>query len=378
MNKPLNLAEIISNFQISVDPDEVKVFGNGHINDTYLLKATDPDNPGYLLQKINHFIFKDVPGLTRNIWLVTNHLRNKIEALHDIDSEKKVLRLIPANDGSFYYNDAQGQYWRVYDYLAGTNSYDIVSTEKQAYEGGKAFGRFQSMLSDLDAGLLIATIPDFLNMTKRMEAFDRALSADVAGRVAEVQGQIQFVRQRAADMCYFQSRAALSILPLRVTHNDTKFNNVLLDKNDEAQCVIDLDTVMPGYVAYDFGDAIRSIINTAAEDEADLEQIKLNIPLFKAYTDGYFKEASQFLLPVEIASLMKGVLLLPFMQSVRFLTDYLEGDQYYKIHFEGHNLQRTNAQIQLVRQLEQHEAELSAIIEKAGQQMTGKTITNQN
>jgi aminoglycoside phosphotransferase (APT) family kinase protein len=376
MNKPLNLAEIISNFQISVDPDEVKVFGNGHINDTYLLKATDPDNPGYLLQKINHHIFKDVVGLTRNIWLVTNHLRDKIKESHDIDAEKKVLRLIPAKDGSFYYKDNQGQYWRVYDYLAGTNSYDIVSTEKQAYEGGKAFGRFQSMLSDLDAGLLIATIPDFLNMTKRMEAFDRALSADAAGRVAEVQEQIQFVRQRAAEMCYFQSLAAVSTLPLRVTHNDTKFNNVLLDQNDEAQCVIDLDTVMPGYVAYDFGDAIRSIINTAAEDEADLAQIKLNIPLFKAYTEGYFKEASQFLLPLEIASLMKGVLLLPFMQSVRFLTDYLEGDQYYKIHFEGHNLQRTNAQIQLLRQLEQHQTELSAIIEKAGQQMTGKTITN--
>lgn len=376
MNKPVNLAEIISNFKVSVDPDDVKVFGNGHINDTYLLKSTQAGNPGYLLQKINHHIFKDVIGLTRNIWLVTNHLRTKIKALQQQDPEKKVLRLVPAKDGSFYYKDAEGQFWRVYDYLASTNSYDIVSTEKQAYEGGKAFGRFQSMLSDLDAGLLIATIPDFLNMTKRMEAFDRAVNADAVGRVAEVQAQIQFIRHRAAAMCYFQSRAALSILPLRVTHNDTKFNNVLLDQNDEAQCVIDLDTVMPGYVAYDFGDAIRSIINTAAEDEADLEQIKLNIPLFKAYTEGYFKEASEFLLPVEIASLMKGVLLLPYMQSVRFLTDYLEGDQYYKIHFEGHNLQRTNAQLQLLRQLEQHEAELSEIIEQAGHKMTSKTINN--
>lgn len=367
MEEPGNLTEIISNFKVSVVLSSIRVFGTGHINDSYFLMDVEPTQPGYLLQRINHHIFKDINALTRNILLVTNYLRSQIKVLHHSDPDQKVLRLVPTNDEAYYYKDQEGAYWRMYHYLANTNSYDIVTTEKQAYEGGKAFGMFQAMLADLHPGLLTSTIPDFLNMEKRLDTFERAVSLNPCNRAEEVTEQIRFVRDRAVQMCYFQSPAAIKSLPLRITHNDTKFNNVLLDQNDEAQCVIDLDTVMPGYVAYDFGDAIRSIINTAAEDEADLEKIKLNIPLFKAYANGYFKEAAAFITPVEVDSLIKGVLLLPYMQSVRFLTDYLEGDQYYKIHFAGHNLQRTNAQIQLVRRLEEQVDELSAIINEVQQ-----------
>jgi len=364
MNKSINPEEIVSHFKVNFEFISAKAFGSGHINDTYIVKDADDSAAGYLLQKINHHIFKDVYELIRNIWLVTNHLRAKYKALGYDEVEKRVLRLIPCTNGDFFYKDEEGNYWRMYCYLEGTKTYDVVSTEKQAYEGGKAFGRFQSLLSDLPAKLLSATIPDFLNMEKRLEAFENAVSTDLKQRVAAVGEQIRFIRERAEQMCYFQRTENTEGLPVRITHNDTKFNNVLLDQNDEAQCVIDLDTAMPGYVAYDFGDAIRSIINTAAEDEKDLDKISLNISLFTAYTEGYLAEAISFITPKEIDSLMKGVMLLPYMQAVRFLTDYLEGDQYYKIHAEDHNLQRTNAQVQLVLKLEESEEELASIIEQ--------------
>lgn len=364
MNKSINPVDIVSNFKVNFEFVSAKAFGSGHINDTYLVKDTDNSAPGYLLQKINHHIFKDVYELIRNIWLVTNHLRAKYKALGYDEVEKRVLRLIPCVNGDFFYKDEEGSYWRMYYYLDGTKTYDVVSTEKQAYEGGKAFGRFQSLLSDLPAQLLSASIPDFLNMEKRLKAFENAVLSDPKQRVTAVEEQIRFIRERAEQMCYFQQPENTVNLPLRITHNDTKFNNVLLNQNDEAQCVIDLDTAMPGYVAYDFGDAIRSIINTAAEDEKDLEKINLDMSLFTAYTEGYLAEAITFITSKEIDSLMKGVMLLPYMQAVRFLTDYLEGDQYYKIHSEDHNLQRTNAQIQLVRQLEENEEELASIIQQ--------------
>jgi len=374
MTQPDSLREVISNFKVNVDIGSVRPFGNGHINDTFLLNDLDNSGqPGYLLQKVNHHIFKDIEGLMSNISLVTNHLREQYKVMDYVNPEERVLRLVPAYNGIYYYKDQEGAFWRIYHYLKGTNSYDIVSTEKQAYEGGKAFGNFQATLADLNAELLVATIPDFLNMEKRLQAFEAAVVADSEGRVEEVEAQIKFVRDRAAAMCYFQFPENIANIPLRVTHNDTKFNNILLDQQDEAQCVIDLDTVMPGYIAYDFGDAIRSIINTAAEDEADLSKINLNIPLFRAYTDGYFYEAGDFITPEEIDSLMVGVLLLPYMQAVRFLTDYLDGDHYYKIHFEGHNLQRTNAQIQLVLKLEEHQHELAAIIDEEKSNLYTKT-----
>ncbi|UKJ06831.1 phosphotransferase enzyme family protein [Solitalea lacus] len=362
--KPEHIKEILSQFNIEGTIVEVTPFGSGHINDTYLLRNESENLPDYLLQRINHAIFTDVPGLMNNVLLVTNHLKTKLSEKIDSNPEKEVLTIVKLKNGSLYYNDSNGDYWRIYHYIPNTKSYDILENEEQAYEGGKAFGRFQLLLADLNASLLIETIPNFHNIEMRLNRFNDAVKADVVGRKEEVLQEIKFINERVDQMKSILNLGKAGKLPLRITHNDTKFNNVLLDKNDKVQCVIDLDTVMPGYVAYDFGDAIRTIINSASEDEKDLDKIKLNIPLFESYTKGYFTEAEQFLTPLEVESLMMGVLLFPYMQAVRFLTDYLEGDTYYKTHFEGHNLQRTKAQLQLLKEIEANKSQLQNIIEQ--------------
>ncbi len=352
-----NFKDIIGQFKIEEDDFETVPFGSGHINDTFLLRSLSNAGDNYLLQRLNHFVFKDIDGLMRNMVYVTRHLKQKSEY-----PEKEVLTLIECHNGKYYHQDMQGNYWRMTTFLNDTKSYDIVSTTKQAYQGGVAFGRFQHHLCDLFTDLLVDTIPNFLNIEKRLNDLYKAIGFDKAGRVESVRTELDFLLTRADSMNEILRMGKAGILPLRVTHNDTKFNNILLDQNDEIQCVIDLDTVMPGYVAYDFGDAIRSIINTAAEDEKDLDAIQLNMPLYEAFTKGYLSQAS-FLTEPEVKSLVKGVLLLPYMQAVRFLTDYLEGDVYYKTHFSDHNLQRTRAQIELLRKLEINREKLTEIVE---------------
>jgi Ser/Thr protein kinase RdoA (MazF antagonist) len=357
-----NIAEVVSHFKCAADARSQKAYGSGHINDTYLLKNLQPTGPDYLLQRINHRIFINVEKLTDNMRRVTEHLRNKVKEYGHGDPLKEVMTMLPTDTGRFFYKDSAGYYWRMFYFLSDTKSYDVVETEKQAYEGGKAFGRFQAMLSDIPAGELFEVIPDFHNIQKRLQQLDEAVAGNATGRVASVKNELDTVAKYAASMQYFQQPGQVATLPKRVIHNDTKFNNVLLDKNDEAQCVIDLETVMDGYVAYDFGDAIRTIINTTTEDEADLSKIQLNIPLFNAYVKGYLKEASKFLTDAEVNSLMKGALLLPYMQAVSFLTDHINGDKYFKIKFEGHNLQRARAQLQLVKMLEANTAAMHKVI----------------
>jgi Ser/Thr protein kinase RdoA (MazF antagonist) len=352
MQSSKNIAEVVLHFKCAADVGSQKAYGSGHINDTFLLKNVQPTGPDYLLQRINHRIFTNVEKLTDNMRRVTEHLKNKIKEYGHGDPLKEVMTLIPTDSTRFFYKDSEGDYWRMFYFLSDTKSYDVVETEKQAYEGGKAFGKFQAMLCDIPAGEMFEVIPDFHNIQKRLQHLDEAVANDAIGRVASVKNELDIVAKYAASMQYFQQPEQVAALPKRVIHNDTKFNNVLLDKNDEAQCVIDLETVMDGYVAYDFGDAIRTIINTTTEDEADLSKIQLNMPLFNAYVKGYLKEASKFLTDAEVNSLMKGALLLPYMQAVRFLTDHINGDKYFKIKFEGHNLQRARAQFQLVKMLD--------------------------
>jgi len=356
------VADIISNFSIQGEVGEGEPYGSGHINETYYVKNMHPGYGDYLLQRINHHVFKDIPSLIENIRIVTGHLRRKLDMIPGAEIHKEVLTLVPTREGRFYYHDPKGNYWRMYHFLH-TNRYDVVQTEQQAYEGGKAFGKFQALLSDLDAGLLVETIPHFHNIGMRLKRFNEAVSADTTDRVKKVTAEIAFVNERADAMKALLEPRNGHVLPVRIIHNDTKFNNVLLDGNDHAQCVIDLDTVMPGYVAYDFGDAIRTIINTASEDEEDISKIKLNIPLFTAYTKGYFEEAGHFLTRPEVESLLRGILLIPYEQTVRFLTDYIEGDTYYKIHFPDHNLQRTRAQLQLLRKMEEKYETLRKIVQ---------------
>ncbi|ALL06213.1 desulfatase [Pedobacter sp. PACM 27299] len=354
MNTIQNLFEITAKFRCHVDISTLKSYGTGHINDTYRLKNLATEEYDYLLQKINHNVFKNVPKLIENMCRVIAHLKKEMLISGEGDPEKEVMTLVATKEGPYFYQDSNGAYWRMCHFLKDTKTYDVVETEQQAYEGGKAFGKFQYMLCDLSADLMYEVIPDFHHIGKRLGQLEQARAEDPLGRVALVSEELKTIDASSGSMSYFQQEEQLLTLPRRVIHYDTKFNNVLLNLEDRAQCVIDLDTVMAGYVAYDFGDAIRTIINSTTEDEEELSNIKLNIPLFNAYTKGYMEQARLFINECELRSLMKGVLLLPYMQAVRFLTDYINGDRYYKIESTHHNLQRTRAQLKLLKELFEH------------------------
>ncbi|WP_266202383.1 phosphotransferase [Pontibacter kalidii] len=353
-NAEANLREVLSHFILEGSISSVRSYGSGHIHDTYAVTNGTPESPDYLLQRINHNVFKNVPLLMDNIELVTRHLRQKLENMPGTRPDEEVLTLVPTHAQQSFYRDAEGNFWRVYLLLDGTRSYDIVETPQQAHEGGKAFGKFLALLADLDTSQLHDSIPDFHNVESRLRLFEAALQRNPKDRARQVPQEIEFVQQRAEQMSTICRLGREGGLPLRTTHNDTKFNNVLLDKYDKALCVIDLDTVMPGYVAYDFGDAIRTTVNKAAEDEEDLSKISADFNLFKAFTEGFLQETSSFLTQEEIASLPLGVTLLPYIMGLRFLTDYIDGDHYYKIHFPEHNLQRARAQFRLVEVLEEN------------------------
>lgn len=365
---------IAKNFAFEGGIASTKPFGSGHINDTFLIRNSQENCPDYLLQRINHLIFKDVEGVVVNIARVSAHIDTKLKG--EFKSEKsveQVLTLIPTLSGVLYFKDEPGNYWRMYQFIADSVSYDLVESPKQAYEGGEAFGRFQLMLADMDPNLLTETLVDFHNIRFRLANYKKALADDSADRAKKVKEEIALVEEYEGWMCTLYQMGEDGLLPKRITHNDTKFNNILFDKDDNVICIIDLDTVMPGYVAYDFGDAIRSLANTAEEDEPDLSKIKVNMPLFKAYTDGYLKEAVHFLTKDELKSLYFAVFLFPYMQAVRFLTDYLQGDTYYKIAYPEHNLVRTKAQFKLFRELYAQKETIQKMIEDSAQTALNKS-----
>ncbi|MCL7987512.1 aminoglycoside phosphotransferase family protein [Sphingobacterium sp. lm-10] len=357
----LNIAE---HFQIAGKMERAHRFGSGHINDTYRLDTSEMVGPSYLLQRINHFIFPDVQKLMENMVLVCEHLQGKLAHLGQEEVQKKSLTIIPTKDGKLYYEDEGGNSWRMLQLIKDTHSVDTVKLSEQAYAGGAAFGEFQRQLSDLDARKLHIVLPRFHDIDYRLENLNKALLAHPVGRATEpdVQRLLKEIGSRESVMRQEFQEYIVESSPLRIIHNDTKFNNILLDKNDEPQCVIDLDTVMPGFVAFDFGDAIRTIINRGQEDDPDLNHVTLNIPLFEAYAQGYLQEAGSFLTDAEIDSLFYGVYQLPFMQTLRFLTDYIENDPYYKIQYPTHNLIRAKAQFKLLTELELNRTELHSIL----------------
>ncbi len=353
---------IVRPFEIQGRIVEAGVFGSGHINDTFLLR-TRPDDPyDYLLQRINHRIFKDVAALQENIERVTTHIRKKLGARPGSDPDREVLTLVRCRDGTTYSRDAEGSYWRVYLFIEGTRSYDIVDSPARAYQGGRAFGRFQAMLADLPWPPLHETIPRFHDIDYRLDNFADALKRDPLNRAAAVREEIGFVERRADEMRTIKRLGEAGKIPLRITHNDTKFNNVLLDENGRALCVTDLDTVMNGYVHYDFGDSIRTSTNTGAEDEADLDKVSMDIGLFEGYARGFLEETGAFLNPVEIDHLAFSGRLLTYIIGLRFFTDHLDGDHYFKIHVEGHNLRRARAQFKLLRSMEEQAGAAEAVI----------------
>ncbi len=278
------------------------------------------------------------------------------------DIKRECLILIPARDGKSWILDEAGNYWRMYIFISNHRSYNIVDSPDKAIEGGKAIGRFQAMLSDMPGEPLHETIPKFHDIENRLMIFENKIKEDPAGRVASVQWEIGQYRSRGEEMKTILKLGREGKIPLRITHNDTKFNNILLDENDKALCVIDLDTVMPGYVHYDFGDAIRTVTNTAAEDEKDLTKIRMDINLFKAYASGYLSETGGTLNQVEKEYLAFAPKLITYTIGIRFLTDYIDGDNYFKIHHEDHNLQRSRAQLKLVMSMEEQYEEMQKII----------------
>ncbi len=354
--------ELLDKFQLEGTIEAVSPLGMGHINDSFLIKTKEVDKPDYLLQRINHNIFKDVEMLQNNILHVTNHIGKKLQEKGEKDIERKVLKIIPAKDGKLYYFDGEN-YWRIYLFISGGKGYDVINPEL-AYEAGKAFGEFQHYLSDIPEKIG-ETIPNFHNMEFRLEQFREALSRDAAGRVSANREIIGEIEKRAEEMCKAERLGHEGKLPKRINHCDTKVNNVLFDEKGHILCVVDLDTVMPGYVLSDFGDFIRTGANTGAEDDSDLEKVEVNLDIFESYARGYAQTAKKFLLPIEIENLPFGAKLLTYMQTVRFFTDYLNGDTYYKIHSPEHNLQRTKAQLKLLQSLEKNESKMKEIIENS-------------
>jgi len=336
-------------------------FGTGYIHDTFRIETGSGDKD-YLLQKLNHNVFRDIPRLQENIFRVSNHIRNKLVQAGETDIDRKCLTVIKSNDDKTWFQDHNGDFWRMFLYIPDHRSYDVVENPKQAYEGGKAIGQFQSLLSDLPAPMLHETIPFFHNVEKRLETFHKALKDDTVSRVSSVTGEIKFVLARQEEMKTIQKLGQKGEIPLRITHNDTKFNNILLDTNDRALCLIDLDTVMPGYVHYDFGDSLRTAANTAAEDEQDLSKIHVDLEVYKSFTEGYLHQISNILNPKEIEYLAYAPALMTFIMGLRFLTDFIMGDVYYKIRNPQHNILRARAQFRLIENFEEKLGLMKSII----------------
>ncbi len=331
----------------------MEAYGSGHINDTYRARFDESGNEvHYIFQRVNHNIFKDVPGLMDNIGRVTRHQRARFEAAGADQIDRRVLTLIPTVDGKDYYQDAAGNFWRTYVFIEDAVGIDVIENTDQAYESAKAFGEFQCQLADLP-GRLNDTIPDFHHTRSRFDTLMQAIEADVKGRAADVQAEIAFAREREEIVDVVIDLMASGEIPERVTHNDTKLNNVLIDsETGTGMCVIDLDTVMPGSVLYDFGDMIRTTTNSAAEDEPDPSKIGMNIDYFEALVKGYLETASGFLTPKEIELLPFSGRLITFEIGLRFLTDYLQGDTYFKTHREGQNIDRCRKQFKMVQSME--------------------------
>jgi Ser/Thr protein kinase RdoA (MazF antagonist) len=358
MEEKKRLNEIVTHFVREKDQPLTEPLGKGHINDSYRVVAGDQV---YVLQRINHHIFRNVEQLQNNIFRVTSHIRKKLEEKAVPDIDRRVLTLLPTHDGALFHRDDNGDYWRMMLFITESKSYDEINPEL-AYRAGQAFGEFQQMLADLPGEPLFETIPNFHNMEARLHTFRESVKADRAGRLEQVASLVAEIEKRADEMCLAEKMHREGILPKRTNHCDTKVNNILFDQNDEVLCVVDLDTVMPGYVLSDFGDFIRTAANTGAEDERNLENVSVDLKIFEGYARGYLQKASSFLTEVEINHLAYGAKLLTYMQTVRFFTDYLDGDTYYKIASPDHNLIRTKAQFKLLQSLEEHYDEMQRII----------------
>ena len=362
MNLKHDIRGVARQFHIQGEFLSAEKYGSGHINDTYCATFDQNGMPvRYAFQRINHNIFKNPIALMENIQRVTAHIGNKLRDVND--SNRRVLTLIFTHDGKSFHCDESGNYWRVYIFIEKARTFDSVETTKQAFEAARAFGNFQKLVADLPSPRLHDTIPEFHHTPKRFAALEKAIQADVANRARFAKLEIEFALRHKA-IC----RALLDAnLPERVTHNDTKFNNVMLDgATGEGICVIDLDTVMPGLALYDFGDMVRTTTSPTKEDERDLSKVMMQFQMFEALARGYLESASGFLTKAEKQFLAFSGKLITFEIGIRFLTDFLAGDTYFKVHRDGHNLDRCRTQFKLVESIEQQEEPMNKLVEKLG------------
>lgn len=337
--------------------EEISPYGNGHINESYCV-----GNPHYLIQKINTSVFKNPDKLMENMVNVTNFLKEKIAA-NGGDPKRETLTIIKTRHGENYFKFDDTHVYRAFDFIEGTKTIENDKTPADLYEAGKGFGRFQKLLDDFPVDNLYEVIKDFHNTPKRMEAFKKAVAEDKMGRASLVAEEINYVLSNEDFAKVVVENIEAGKIPVRVTHNDTKINNILFDaKTGEAVAVIDLDTVMPGSMLYDFGDALRLGASTALEDETDLDKVHIDIESFKEFTRGYLEEMLDFLTPTEKELMHISARLMTFECGLRFLTDYLEGDTYFRIHRENHNLDRARNQFKLCKELAEREDELKSII----------------
>lgn len=338
-------------------------YGNGHINDTFLVYfQQDGEKVKYILQRMNHDIFKNPEQLMKNVCSVTAFLREKIRRNHG-DINRETMNVINTKTGEPYYIDSKGSYWRAYQFIENSICYEVVEKPDHFYQSAVAFGHFQYLLADYKANSLYETIPNFHNTPIRFKDFQDAVAKNICGRAKNVWPEINFLLKREQDMLVCLELLKKGELPLRVTHNDTKLNNIMIDKETgKGICVIDLDTVMPGLSLYDFGDSIRFGANTAKEDETDLSKVSLSLELFELFTKGFLEGCNGSLEKKEIELLPMGAKLMTLECGMRFLTDYLQGDSYFRIQRENHNLDRCRTQLALVRDMEYKWEEMEQIV----------------
>ncbi|MBO5464132.1 MAG: aminoglycoside phosphotransferase family protein [Alistipes sp.] len=354
MNQDKLLA-IAAQFALEGEIETIKPLGEGFINDTFTV-VTVGDAPNYILQRKNHIVFPDVPGMMDNILAVTNHIKAKVS-----DPMRETLTVVPAKDGKLYVQEGEN-YWAVCVFIADTSSYDRADSVELAYQGGVGIGRFQALLADFDKPLN-ETIKGFHNIRWRFQQWDETIANDPVGRVAEVQEEIGWIEARRKEMLDFWSLVEDGTIPTHVTHNDTKISNILFDKpTGKVLCAIDLDTVMSSTSLNDFGDAIRSYTNTGAEDDKNLDNVEMSLDMFRAYAEGYLSEQRASMTQSELDWLAFAGRYITFEQVLRFLMDYIDGDKYYKTAYADHNLVRTHAQYKLLQSMERQYEEMCEIV----------------
>ncbi len=356
-----NLEKIAENFQLEGKVAEVTQLGEGFINDTYIIK-TEGNSPNYILQRKNKKIFSPIPAMMENIQKVCTHIKKKVEAAGG-DPMREAMTVIPATDGKLYFLDEEDEYWAVSQFIDDTIAYGAAETPELAYAGGKGIGKFQSLVADLNE-TLVNILPGFHDIRYRFKQWDEVLAKDPVGRKAKVAEEISWIESRREEMLDFWKLVEDGTIPTRISHNDTKINNILFDKKGEVLCVIDLDTVLSSTVLNDFGDAMRFYTNTGAEDDINLENVSMNMEIYKAFAKGYLEETKSFLTDKEIEYLAFSAKYITYEQVLRFLMDYIDGDNYYKIKSADHNLIRTRAQYKLLQSMEEQFDEMNEVVKQ--------------